>query len=116
MSRAPSIKGRQLLRLLIADGWEYVRDAPHGKWLRKRFRNETRFTTIKDDNAVIPAGTLRVCDFIAEHPIFGIRLALSAVSIRRFRGICSQALSAILGPKQTGLGRRGLRRLIEGHS
>lgn len=81
MSRAPSIKGRQLLRLLIADGWEYVRDAPHGKWLRKRFRNETRFTTVKDDNAVIPAGTL----------------------------------SAILGPKQTGLGRRGLRRLIKGH-
>ena len=44
---------------------------------------------------------LRVCDFIAEHADFGLRLALSAVSIRRFRGIYSQAL----GPQRRAIDR-----------
>ena len=58
MQRIPALRGRQLLNLLIADGWEVVRDAPHGKWLRKRLPNETRFTTVKDSRAIIPGKTL----------------------------------------------------------
>ena len=81
MADIPALRGRQLLRLLLADGWQVVREAPHGKWLKKKFRNGTRFTTVKDDRAVIPDGTL----------------------------------NQILSLKQTGLGKRGLRRLIDKH-
>ena len=81
MADIPALRGRQLLRLLVADGWEEVRDAPHGKWLKKKFRDGTRFTTVKGTGAKIPGGTL----------------------------------NQILSPKQTGLGKRGLRRLIDKH-
>ena len=81
MADTPALRGRQLLRLLLADGWEEVRDAPHGKWLKKHFPDGTRFTTVKDNRAVIPDKTL----------------------------------NQILSLKQTGLGKPGLRRLIDKH-
>jgi predicted RNA binding protein YcfA (HicA-like mRNA interferase family) len=79
MQDTPAITGKQLLKLLIADGWEIVRQARHGVIVQKRFSNSTRITVVKDTRAVLPDGTL----------------------------------GSILGPKQTGLGKAGLRRLIE---
>lgn len=82
MQKPPAVTGKQLLKLLMADGWEVTRRAKHGIFLRKRFstatRTTTRITLVKNTNAVIPDGTL----------------------------------GSILGPKQTGLGKAGLRRLI----
>jgi predicted RNA binding protein YcfA (HicA-like mRNA interferase family) len=78
MEPLPSYTGKQLIRLLIADGWEPVRNNPHGVWLKKTFADRTRFTTVRDTRSVIPTGTLR----------------------------------AILGPRQTALGRDGLLRLF----
>ena len=79
MQETPAVTGKQLLKLLMADGWEIVRQTRHGLILHKRFSNTTRITVVKDTKAVIPDGTL----------------------------------GSILGPKQTGLGKAGLRRLIE---
>ncbi len=78
MQKTPAVTGKQLLRLLEADGWEVTRRARHGVILKKRFSDATRITVVKDTKAVIPAGTL----------------------------------GSILGPRQTGLGKAGLQRLI----
>lgn len=75
MQAIPAITGKQLLRLLEADGWQIVRRANHGLFLRKG----SAITVLKDTRSTIPNGTL----------------------------------SAILGPKQTGLGREGLASLIQ---
>ena len=74
----PRITGRRLIRLLLNDGWEDVRGAAHGRWLRKVDGDRVRFTTVKDTREIIPQTTL----------------------------------GQILGPKQTGLGSAGLRRLL----
>lgn len=79
MQKTAAITGKQLLKLLAADGWEVTRPARHGLFLSKRFSDATRITVVKNTKAVIPPGTL----------------------------------SSILGPKQTGLGKTGLRRLIK---
>lgn len=79
MADTPAIRGRQILRLLVADGWKVVRSAPHRKWLEKKFPDGTRFTTVKDSRAEIP----------------------------------NKTLNQILSLRQTGLGKRGLRRLID---
>jgi predicted RNA binding protein YcfA (HicA-like mRNA interferase family) len=81
MPDIPALRGRQLLSLLVADGWEVVRNAPHREMAQEKFPDGTRFTTVMDDRAVIPDGTL----------------------------------NQILSLKQTGLGKRGLRRLIDKH-
>jgi predicted RNA binding protein YcfA (HicA-like mRNA interferase family) len=78
VQKTPVVTGKQLLKLLMADGWEVTRQARHGVFLKKRFANATRITVVKKTTAVIPDGTL----------------------------------ASILGPKQTGLGKTGLRRLI----
>ncbi|MYD35551.1 MAG: addiction module toxin, HicA family [Dehalococcoidia bacterium] len=52
------ISGRDLIRLLEGDGWERVRTATHGVWLRKRVSNRTLHTTVKDTRKIIPATTL----------------------------------------------------------
>jgi predicted RNA binding protein YcfA (HicA-like mRNA interferase family) len=82
MEKTPAVTGKQLLKLLVADGWEITRRAKHGIVLRKTFssgtRTTTRITLVKNTKAVIPDGTL----------------------------------GSILGPKQTGLGKAGLRRLM----
>ncbi len=78
MQKTPAVTGKQLLKLLVADGWEITRQAKHGVVLKKRFSDATRITLVKNTRAVIPEGTL----------------------------------GSILGPKQTRLGKSGLRRLI----
>ena len=81
MADIPTLTGRELRRLLTADGWEVLRRVQHGVFLTKRFGDRTRTTTVKDTGRDLPNGTLAM----------------------------------ILGPKQTGLGRDGLLRLIERH-
>ena len=60
MPDPPALTGKQLIRLLVADGWEIVRNAPHGAWLRKRFPHETRFATVKDTRAQVPPTYLAI--------------------------------------------------------
>ena len=79
MADIPTLKGRELYRLLIADGWKFQRHTRHGDFLTKKFEDKNRTTLVKNDGRDIPNGTL----------------------------------AAILGQKQTGLGRDGLLRLIE---
>ena len=79
MADLPTLTGRELYRLLTADGWEVSRRAQHGVFLIKRFGDRARTTTVKDTGRDIP----------------------------------NKTLAAILGQKQTGLGRDGLLRLIE---
>ena len=75
----PSVTGNALIKALQRDGWEVVRNAEHGAWMKKKFPDgSTRFTTVKPTREQIPKGTLR----------------------------------EIIGPKQTGLGRAGLRRIL----
>ena len=52
------ISGQKLIELLLADGWEQVRQARHGIWFRKTVGGKTRFTTVKDTNKIIPQTTL----------------------------------------------------------
>ncbi len=76
-----AISGRDLIRLLIDDGWTVIRRANHGFYLEKwdASINATRSTTVPDYAQDLAPGTL----------------------------------AAILSPRQTGLGARGLRRLQE---
>ncbi|MBN1691395.1 MAG: type II toxin-antitoxin system HicA family toxin [Dehalococcoidia bacterium] len=79
MGNLPAISGKQLIKLLISDGWEVGRKARHGVALTKRYGDTTRVTVVPDKRASLPEGTLR----------------------------------AILGPMQTQLGSKGLKRLIK---
>ena len=82
MPDIPPVTGKQLIRLLKADGWEEREQrARHGVCLKKRFPDRTRITIVPDKQEPIPDGTL----------------------------------GAILGLKQTGLTKAGLRRLIRQH-
>ncbi|MDA0987661.1 MAG: hypothetical protein O2783_00695 [Chloroflexi bacterium] len=58
MQELPALTGKQLLKMLLADGWEIKRRVPHGVFLKKRFSNTTRLTTVKDTRSYIPNGTL----------------------------------------------------------
>ena len=58
MPDLPILTGRQLYRLLRADGWELRRNSNHGMFLTKRFGNRTRTTIIKNTGRDIPNGTL----------------------------------------------------------
>lgn len=69
-----AITGKQLINLLIGDGWEEKRRTRHGVALCKNIGGRTRVTVVPDTRAPLTPGTL----------------------------------SAILGPKQTGLGRAWL--------
>jgi predicted RNA binding protein YcfA (HicA-like mRNA interferase family) len=81
MGNLPAVSGKQLIKLLKADGWNDERKSRHGIALTKKFGNTTRVTIIPDKRGSLPEGTLR----------------------------------AILGPKQTQLGSKGLERLIKKH-
>ncbi len=81
MPDLPTLSGRELYRILLADGWEPVRRANHGELLIKRYGDQNRRTIVRNTGQDIPRGTL----------------------------------AAILGPRQTGLGRDGLLELIERH-
>jgi predicted RNA binding protein YcfA (HicA-like mRNA interferase family) len=56
--RPPAITGKQLIKLLIKDGW--VESGGKGSHisLRKAYSDRTRITVIKNTNDSIPAGTL----------------------------------------------------------
>jgi predicted RNA binding protein YcfA (HicA-like mRNA interferase family) len=54
------ISGRELMRLLEADGWERGRRSRHGIFFSKRFPGEQfpRSTVIPDKSDPLPLGTL----------------------------------------------------------
>lgn len=54
----PAITGKQLIRLLISDGWEEKRRARHGVALSKTIGGRTRVTVVPDTRASLPQGTL----------------------------------------------------------
>lgn len=56
--RLPSLRGPDLIKMLIKDGWEPGRIARHGQELRKHFTNLTRVTVIPLKNEPLPRGTL----------------------------------------------------------
>ena len=58
MADIPTLKGRELYRLLIADGWEFQRHTRHGDFLTKKFGDKNRTTLVKNDGRDIPTGTL----------------------------------------------------------
>ncbi len=75
------VTGKQLIRLLLKDGWAIRRRARHGLAMTKSFNNRTRVTIIPDTRAPLDDGTL----------------------------------AAILGAKQSGIGKPGLQKLIDEH-
>ncbi len=77
--KLPRIKGKQLIRLAVKDGWIVKRRARHGIALSKKFPDRARVTVIPDTRAELDEGTL----------------------------------SAIIGPKQMGIGKEGLFKLID---
>ena len=58
MADIPTLKGRELYRLLIADGWEFQRHTRHGDFLTKRIGGKNRTTLVKNTGGDIPKGTL----------------------------------------------------------
>ena len=78
-TKLPAIRGRQLIKLLVKDGWIIEGRVTHGVALSKRFNDRTIVTVIPDIYAPLDEGTL----------------------------------GAILGSKQTCIGKVGL--LIQTH-
>ncbi len=76
--KIPAISGKQLIKLLIKDGWIIKRRKGDHVSLAKDFTNRKRVTVIKNTAESIPRGTRM----------------------------------AILGKKQTNLGKKGLIRLL----
>ena len=64
-SDIPALRGSQLYRLLLADGWEPIRRANHGIFLTKHFSDIRRTTIVKNTRAIIPSGTLGARGFTA---------------------------------------------------
>ena len=52
------IRGKALLKVLLAEEYVRKRTARHGVWLEKHEDGRTRHTIVKDNNEVIPQGTL----------------------------------------------------------
>ena len=79
------------MRLLEGDEWIRGRRANHGVFFHKQFpgENRPRFTVIPDKAAPLPNGTLPNGT------------------------LANGTLAAILGPKQTGIGRAGLQTLLD---
>jgi predicted RNA binding protein YcfA (HicA-like mRNA interferase family) len=77
--KLPRIRGKQLIRLAVKDGWVIRRRARHGVALSKKLSDRTHVTVIPDTRAELGEGTL----------------------------------SAIIGPKQMGIGKKGLLGLID---
>lgn len=74
----PIVTGKQLVKLLTKDGWEYLRNTRHAVALQKQISGRKKVVIIPGGRAIIPDGTL----------------------------------GAILGPKQMGIGKKGLLDLI----
>lgn len=57
--RLPAIKGKQLIRLLQKDGWEFKRRCTHGVFLIKLLPDgRILVTVVPDKRSPLPAGTL----------------------------------------------------------
>ena len=57
MSNLPAISGKQLIKLLVLDGWVIKRRATHGLSLYKKIGNRHIVTTIPDKKKPLPDGT-----------------------------------------------------------
>ena len=53
-----AIRGKALIKLLLAEEYVRKRTSRHGEWLEKHEDGRTRHTIVKDNNEVIPQGTL----------------------------------------------------------
>ncbi len=58
MPKVPVLSGKQLIVLLLFDGWREQRRTRHGISLVKTFNDETRVTVVPDTRADLPDGTL----------------------------------------------------------
>jgi predicted RNA binding protein YcfA (HicA-like mRNA interferase family) len=56
--KLPRIRGKQLIKLAVKDGWVIKRRATHGVALAKKFSDRTRVTVIPDSRAELDEGTL----------------------------------------------------------
>ena len=56
--KLPRISGKQLIKLVVKDGWVIQRRARHGVALSKEFDNRNRVTVIPDSRAELDEGTL----------------------------------------------------------
>lgn len=52
------VTGKQLLKMLLAMGWEWRRRGRHGVILRYGEPGQERYTTVPDTKRQIPQGTL----------------------------------------------------------
>jgi predicted RNA binding protein YcfA (HicA-like mRNA interferase family) len=77
-TKLPIFSGKQLISILLKDGWEIHRRTRHGVSMIKNIDGRTRTTIIQDTGADIPEGTL----------------------------------ADILSVKQTGIGKKGLLKII----
>ena len=59
MGNLPAISGKQLIKLLKADGWVEGRKARHGIALTKKYGDTTRVTVVPNKRGSLPEGTLR---------------------------------------------------------
>jgi predicted RNA binding protein YcfA (HicA-like mRNA interferase family) len=58
LSDLPAISGKQLIKLLILDGWEIKKRGTHGMSLYKKIGNRRIVTTVPDKKDSLPNGTL----------------------------------------------------------
>ncbi|OGU28771.1 MAG: hypothetical protein A2057_16115 [Ignavibacteria bacterium GWA2_35_9] len=58
LSDIPAISGKQLIKLLVFDGWIIKKKATHGLSLYKKINNRHIVTTIPDKKDSLPDGTL----------------------------------------------------------
>ena len=56
--KLPRIRGKQLVKLAVKDGWVIKRRATHGVALAKKFGDRNRVTVIPDSRAELDEGTL----------------------------------------------------------
>ncbi|OGO17954.1 MAG: hypothetical protein A2Z15_00620 [Chloroflexi bacterium RBG_16_50_11] len=56
--KLPRIRGKQLVKLAVKDGWIIKHRATHGVALAKKYPDRTRVTIIPDSRAELDEGTL----------------------------------------------------------
>jgi predicted RNA binding protein YcfA (HicA-like mRNA interferase family) len=56
--KLPRIRGKQLIKLAVKDGWVIKHRATHGVALAKKYTDRTRVTVIPDTRAELDEGTL----------------------------------------------------------
>ena len=54
----PAISGVKLMKLLEADGWQFLRESTHGKAYTKVINGTPRVATIPNKRKSLPQGTL----------------------------------------------------------